>query len=310
MQEVARDGKVELRRERRIEVRAEAVLVLIVGPRDLVRNWRAGGVQAVTLEGRELENAHLVLALAGHKIAQSLAATLNVRAELAPVAGAERRRRWIGEWAVRAKAIGHAGTRRHDRHRALFIREGRRRSRRVAGDRIVQWIVAVILEEAPLGPTVPARGAGAALLRRDDDDAVRGIGAVQRRGRRSLHDLDVLDLVGADVVGAIRLRTAGEEVRRAGVARHAHPVDDVDRIVREAERVVAANTHAPAAARLRAAGDLHARGSRREHVLDVADRRRRNKVRCVDVADRVALFDAPLFARRRRHDFRELDDNR
>ena len=86
----------------------------------------------------------------------------------------------------------------------------------MAGDRIVQWIVAVILEEAPLGPTVPARGAGAALLRRDDDDAVRGIGAVQRRGRRSLHDLDVLDLVGADVVGAIRLRTAGEEVRQPG----------------------------------------------------------------------------------------------
>ena len=35
---------------------------------------------------------------------------------------------------------------------------------------------------------------------RDDDDAVRRIGAVQRRGRRTLHDLDVLDLVRIEVV--------------------------------------------------------------------------------------------------------------
>ena len=107
---------------------------------------------------------------------------------------------------------------------------------------------------------VVARGAGASLLRRDDDDPVRGARAVDGRRRRRLENFDVLDVVRVDVGEAVdrlvlrrRRRTARARDRRKAAGerrvRHDHAVDDVERIARAENRRGAADLNLHAAAR-------------------------------------------------------------
>jgi hypothetical protein len=105
---------------------------------------------------------------------------------------------------------------------------------------------------------------------------------------------------------AVRAVAAGADARRL-VARHAHAVDHVDRVVVEREAVVAAHADARTRARLRAGKHLHAGGARVEQVGHVGDRRGRHDVLRVDVRDRVADLHAPGVTRRRGHDFLQRD---
>ena len=153
----------------------------------------------------------------------------------------------------------------------------------------------------------PFRSAGFALLRRDEHDAVRRVRAVERRGRRSLHDLDVLDVVRIQIVASRRLRAA-ESVGERHLRRHAHAVDDVDRRVVQAHAVRAANANARADARLHSGLHADARNARVEHVAQISHRLRLGDVRHGDVRDRVAELHASLLAGGRRDDFVELED--
>src|SRR5262245_24519158 len=56
-----------------------------------------------------------------------------------------------------------------------------------------------VFDAAVLLVPLPARPAGATLLGRDLDDAVRRRRAVERRGRRPLDDVDALDLFGIEI---------------------------------------------------------------------------------------------------------------
>src|SRR6185437_14655243 len=123
-----------------------------------------------------------------------------------------------------------------------------------------------VVENAAFGESAPPRRAGPALLGRDDDDAVRRIGAVQRRRGRTLHDFDVFDLLGIDVAETAEVASAVAEVRRAVISTHANAVDDVDRIVGQTDAAHAANADALAGAGLTSALDHHARDAAVQHV--------------------------------------------
>ena len=97
-----------------------------------------------------------------------------------------------------------------------------------------------VLRGAVFAEERPARLAALAFLRRDVDDAVRRFGAVERGGRGSLEDVDVLNLVGVDVIET--RRASGAARRRIGV--HFDAVDIHDRRVTERERRLAANADA------------------------------------------------------------------
>src|SRR5436190_24369934 len=88
-----------------------------------------------------------------------------------------------------------------------------------------------VVEHAPLGEDGPARRAGTTLLRGDDDDAVCRIRSIERSGRGSLHDLDVLDLLWIDVTNAAEVAPAASELRRAVVRAHTDSVSDAHRHV-------------------------------------------------------------------------------
>ena len=81
------------------------------------------------------------------------------------------------------------------------------------------------------------------------------------------------------------------------VARHADAVDHVDRIVRETERALAADTNAGTGAGLRAGLHRDASRARVDHVIDAADRRLRRDLRRIDLGDGVALFHGALLDR-------------
>src|SRR5436190_10883003 len=129
-----------------------------------------------------------------------------------------------------------------------------------------------VVEHAPLGEDGPARRAGTTLLRGDDDDAVCRIRSIERSGRGSLHDLDVLDLLWIDVTNAAEVAPAVSERRRAVVRAHTDSVNDVDRIVGQANAADAAHSNALARARLAAALYHDAWHARVQHVAHVTDR--------------------------------------
>ena len=128
-------------------------------------------------------------------------------------------------------------------------------------------------ERALLGPQAVVRRADAALLRRDHDDAIRRLRAVERRGRGPLDDVDALDLFGIDVVERRRGRSARADAAVARLRVDANAVDVHDRIVVERERRLPADSDARARANGAGADDLDARRPPREQLAGRRDRR-------------------------------------
>src|SRR5690606_10374408 len=116
----------------------------------------------------------------------------------------------------------------------------------------------------------PARRAGRALLGEDLDHAAGRLGAVQRRGGRTLDDLDALDVRGVDVV-EWRGDLPRGRVRGRGAAVDPHAVHVHDRLVALRDAVVAAQPDRAARARpARVLAHLDARGGGGQVVLRVS----------------------------------------
>src|SRR5262249_32286030 len=149
----------------------------------------------------------------------------------------------------------------------------------------------------------PSRRPSLSFLRRDEDDTVRCVGAVQRRGGWPFDDLDVLDLLGRHAIQETECRSA--VARRAERARErADAVDEDDRRIAKTERVQA--TNADVRRRSRRTLAKHA-DPRRTSGEQVADRRNRQLLdlltHVAERGDAVSELDAALFTGRRRYDF-------
>ena len=125
---------------------------------------------------------------------------------------------------------------------------------------LAQSEVVGLLEEAQTLREVEAWRAHQAALGGDQDHAVGGLRAVDRRRRRALEDLDALDVVGVEVGDPVRRvvllapadRVARRHrhhvhVRRDLVVADDHAVDDVERPVVPDDRRSAAQLHLDAA---------------------------------------------------------------
>ena len=152
-----------------------------------------------------------------------------------------------------------------------------------------------------------ARATSLTLLGSDHDHAVGCIRSVQRRRRRSLHDLDVRDLFRVEDVQHAHRRTA--RAHADGRRVHADAVDDVDRLTAERDGLDAANADGGCGTR-HVAGQHHDAWRLGDHeVGQVGDWRGFDLV--ADVAkslDRVAQLHPALLTGGRRDDFRELHD--
>ena len=104
-------------------------------------------------------------------------------------------------------------------------------------------------EVAPfLATELEARLSALAALRDDLDDAVGGLGAVQRCRRRALDDLHRLDVFRIEVVEPRRVASVADGRAAGGIVVHAHAVHVHDRLVGERQARRAANAHRAARA--------------------------------------------------------------
>ncbi len=182
------DGGVELRVDLRADVRAKVVQEAAVRTLLPRVDRDAERVEAVPLVGVELEHAHFIVAARRHEVANLLRAAVHLKAARLAVAEAERRDRRILDRAVDAKAVValravalHARAERDHDEIALTRQNELRLGRRVhSGKRIVVRIPVAIVEDAAFTIRGPLRRTSATLLRRDHDDAVRCVGAVER----------------------------------------------------------------------------------------------------------------------------------
>src|SRR2546422_738735 len=155
------------------------------------------------------------------------------------------------------------------------------------------------------GAVREARRAGAARLRRDQHDALAGARAIDRARGRALQDLDVLDVVGVQVDGAIlhhgaltRVTTVVrvEARRRNSRVVDRHAIHHEQRLVVSDDRANAADLNERRCAGIAGlAGDLDVRGLGGERLDDVL------LVAALDLVRRDSVADvAELLGRRRR----------
>ena len=226
---------------------------------------------------------------------------------LIAIARAERRGVLVARHVKRRHAVLHADAGGHLAQGAEGrVGIGRGGPRRGCGARappgVGRRVVVKIPHRGLLGVVRPLRLACDALLGRDDNHAVRRVGAVQGGRRGTAHDLDVLDLLGIEVAHAAGEGTAHAHRRRTRRALDANAVDEVDRVVRQRHRARAANADAHARAGLRGAEDGHARGAIAEQVTDAGDGERLREVGRRHLRDGVADFHTPLVTGGGRHD--------
>ena len=170
--------------------------------------------------------------------------------------------------------------------------------------------VAVVLHARP-------GHAGAVLLRLDQDDAVGGAAAVDRRCRGVLENRDRADVRRVEQVqraAGKRRVTADPENRRFGLrAVDRHAVDHIQRLVRRAQRRSAADAHLGAGPGLAVVLDhLDAGRATLEHLVDVrrhADVRRVGIDRRDRAGDRLAALRAVPGHDHRFEDRRRLMEN-
>ena len=163
------------------------------------------------------------------------------------------------------------------------------------------------------------RGPGGTALGGNPDDAVGRLNSVQRRRRRSLHDLDVLDIIRNDVVdprrtGVLRVaRPEAAEVQRAGARAALEPdaVEVVERLVGERDAVRPADADPGSGSGGPATlEDLHACRAPRNQIGELGDRRRLGDLRGVDRAHGVADLELALLAGCGSYHLVELDRRR
>ena len=150
----------------------------------------------------------------------------------------------------------------------------------------------------------------AALLGRDQNDAVGGLAAVQRRGRSALEDRNALDVLGIeirDAVAAVAVPGVGDSAdgRISLLGRgveHRHSVDHIQRLVVAGHRTHAADTHLGGRSRPRRGfTDLHAgrfTGKRQNQVGRFDGR----ELRTFDLVGGIGQVDVVAFESQRRHD--------
>ena len=174
----------------------------------------------------------------------------------------------------------------------------------LAGPRLQRNEMADVVERR--GGTVrKARRVGAARLRRDQHDALAGARAIDRARGRALQDLDVLDVVGVQVDGAILHHGALTRVaavvrvearRRNGRVVDRHAIHHEQRLVVADNRANAADLNERRCAGIAGlAGDLDVRGLGGERLDDVL------LVAALDLIRRDGVADvAELLGRRHR----------
>ena len=195
-----------------------------------------------------------------------------------------------------AKLTAHFGSARHPG-----------RVEQLAEIRVRGLVIVAIGDRAGLARPVPARGARPSLLGGDHDDPVRRVGAIQRGGGGTLHDLDVLDFLGAQVVEHADGRLARRGERAVVVA---HAIHHEDRRVAERDRGDAADADDGLAANDRRRQHDHARClCARQQVRHGIDREFLDLL--ADVTERrngIAQFDLSLLTDGGGHHFVQLDE--
>ena len=297
------------------EVGPEAQLLERVGP-DLGLGHRSEEVaDRVLLELRQAEDAVLALVAGREVVGADVAPAGDVDAVLLAEAGLERAGGLVLERRVHVdRGLGAEAVELElEDAEAVEVGIG------VVAAVVVEGIGVVVAHPAHLAEQVPARAARGAVLGRDADHPVRGLDAVERGGRRPLHDLDVVDVVGVEVVDARGALVAGvahaeaADVERARDRRAlgADAVDVVQRLVGERHAVGAADPDAGAGAGGAAALEhLDARRAARDQVGELGDRRELGHGVDVDGRDGVGDLELALLAGGGAHDLVELHRRR
>ena len=210
------------------------------------------GPQAHAPQIVRMVHALLSLEISRQEKRRRFAATRGAQPVLLTTAGLERAEDLEGVEA--ANGVDHARAGRPARQGG-----GRQRARRsaIGAGGEISRPVGVVVERTSLDVAGPPGRPRPATLGPDLNRAVHRIGAVQRRGCGSLHDLDRLDLVRVEVIEPRgRLATDPDGVRFRPVL-HTDSVDHDDRLVGKRDAGRAANPDARARA---------GRPSRRQHL--------------------------------------------
>ncbi len=199
----------------RAEIAAEGVQQARVRPHLPGMDVDAERVEPVPFVVVELEHAGFVVAASGKEIPDRLGPPRHLNALGVAVPVPQRGYARVLNRRVDAQTIVAFGPvaldarakRDHDQ-RALSGKNERLTGRAHSGKCVIIGIPVAVVEHPGFGIGGPVRGTRASALGRDHDDAIGGIGAVQRGRRRTLHDLDVLHVFGADVAEAAEIITA------------------------------------------------------------------------------------------------------
>ena len=161
--------------------------------------------------------------------------------------------------------------------------------------KIAGAIGVLVLGDALFGIHVPARLPHGAAFRGDQHDPVGRLNAVERGRRRALHDLDVRDIVGIDVVdpGSGLATDIVGVVLRGRV--DANPIHVVERLIGERDAVGSPDPDLGAGAHHAAALEyLHSGRATLYEVTELGDRRLLGHLRGVDGRDSVADLQLAL----------------
>ena len=301
---------VQLRRHRGVEVRSEVQLLLRDRAQPFAAYRNLGIGEALLLILGHLNGAVLIVQVGRHKKPDGFSAAARAHAIRVARAVVDDGTLRIAQQQIAGQTVGDARCStlcRRRRHERQLASDRRGRSRRMAPVHEHRGITVAILDASTLAIESPARRAGTALLRRDDDHAVGGAGAVQRRRRWALHDLDILNVVRVESVEQ-RERCPGARVGGTGVI--AHSIHHINRSVRKTDGGRAPNANRGCTTQHRSREHDNAGRLGDHQVGQAADLRLLDLLR--DVAERrngIADLQPALLPRCRRDDFLELHDS-
>ena len=298
----------------------EVHLLLLPRVQHGVRDGRVQHVLVIVdVALRHLNGPELIVEIRAGEKAQPLTATAHVHAEQTAAAKMNERCRRIAQVVIPGQAVRGAGgtLRRRERRR---LHHGELAPRDLpGGQRLAEvgklFLIVIAVADRPRFTRVgPTRGTGPPPLCGDDDDTVCRVGAVQRCRRRALHDFDILDLFGTQVVQHAQWRGAGRvggtrRIRGAGAGVVPHTIDNPDGRIVERDGRHATHANVWRAPHHRTGKQNHARRLGHQEIGDVRDRRFFNAlVHVAKCRDCVAEFHLALLASGRGHDFRQLND--
>ncbi len=229
--------EIQLRGDAGVEVRAKVQPVLREWVEPLVPHGHLLAVEARDLEAGHLDRSGLAVHVATHEEANRVGTAAHTQpVRLAHAVVNE------GVLRILQKVVGGDAVRdaRRRTHRGQLAAGRRRGTRRVSPVGVHGLIVGAVVDDPVLAVHVPARRAAGASLGRDDYDSIGRVGAVESRGRRSLHDLHARDLLGVKRVEEREVRV-GTGIRAVGGV--AHAVYIVDGSIGETDRRRPADAH-------------------------------------------------------------------